>query len=100
MRALNPLVLQPGGGPPRTADEVVIDKHSAAVGHLKVGDRVEVLSQLPPSKYVITGIVKWGSADSPLGASITAFDARLPQPGCSASRARSTPGRGRGRPRA
>lgn len=71
--ALNPLRLQPGGHPPRTGSQVVIDKHSADVGHFRVGDRVVVLTQLPPATYTITGIVTWGSADSPLGASITAF---------------------------
>jgi putative ABC transport system permease protein len=72
--ALNPLRLLPGGHPPRTSSEVVIDKHSAAVGHFRVGDKVVVLTQLPPATYTITGIATWGGADSPLGASITAFD--------------------------
>ncbi len=71
--ALNPLRMQPGGEPPRTGSQVVIDKHSADVGHFKVGDKVVVLTQLPPATYTVTGIVTWGSADSPLGASITAF---------------------------
>ena len=72
--ALNPLRLLPGGQPPRTSSQVVIDKHSADVGHFKVGDKVTVLTQLPPATYTITGIATWGSADSPLGATITAFD--------------------------
>jgi putative ABC transport system permease protein len=72
--ALNPLHLLPGGHAPRNDHQVVIDKHSAQVGHLAVGDRVVVLTQLPPATYTITGIATWGSADSPLGASITAFD--------------------------
>ena len=38
--ALNPLRLLPGGQPPRTNSQVVIDKHSADVGHFKVGDKV------------------------------------------------------------
>ena len=71
---LNPLRMLPGGQPPRTSSQVVIDKHSADVGHFKVGDTVTVLSQGPPARYTITGIVTWGSADSPLGATITAFD--------------------------
>ncbi|HEY2131308.1 MAG TPA: FtsX-like permease family protein [Streptosporangiaceae bacterium] len=71
--ALNPLRILPGGHPPRTASQVVIDKHSADVGHFRVGDRVEVLTQRAPGRYTITGIATWGSADSPLGASITAF---------------------------
>ena len=72
--ALNPLRLLPGGQPPRTSSQVVIDKHSADVGHFTVGDKVVVLTQQRPATYTITGIATWGSADSPLGATITAFD--------------------------
>jgi putative ABC transport system permease protein len=72
--ALNPLRLLPGGQPPRTSSQVVIDKHSADVGHFKVGDKVVVLTQQHPATYTITGIATWGSVDSPLGATITAFD--------------------------
>ena len=72
--ALNPLRLLPGGHPPRTSSEVVIDKHSADVGRFRIGDKVVVLTHRPPATYTITGIATWGGADSPLGASITAFD--------------------------
>jgi putative ABC transport system permease protein len=71
--ALNPLRMLPGGSPPRTSTQVVIDKHSADIGHLTVGDKVVVLTKSSPASYTITGIVTWGSADSPLGATITAF---------------------------
>ena len=71
--ALNPLHVLPGGHAPRTSSQVVIDKHSADVGHFAVGDRVVVLTQLPPAVYTISGIATWGTADSPLGATITAF---------------------------
>ena len=71
--ALNPLRLQPGGRAPRTSTQVVIDEHSARVGHFRVGDKVLVLSQRSPARYTITGIATWGRADSPLGATITAF---------------------------
>ena len=71
--ALNPLRLLPGGHAPSAPNQVVIDKHSASVGHLKVGDDVVVLSKLAPATYVISGIATWGSADSPLGATITVF---------------------------
>ena len=71
--ALNPLRLVPGGQPPRGPGQVVIDKHSADVGHFKVGDKVRILTKLSPGTYTITGIATWGSADSPLGASIAAF---------------------------
>jgi putative ABC transport system permease protein len=61
------------GSPPNTPGEVAIDKHSADVGDLRVGDRVTVLTRQQPRRYTISGIVRWGSADSPLGASITLF---------------------------
>jgi putative ABC transport system permease protein len=73
MSSLNPLRLLPGGQPPRTSSQVVIDQHSAAVGHFRVGDKVTILSQLHPATYTITGIATWGRADSPLGATIAAF---------------------------
>jgi len=73
VKALNPLELLPGGRAPRASDEIVVDKHSADVGHLHVGDRVLVLTKLAPARFTITGIATWGSADSPLGASIAAF---------------------------
>jgi putative ABC transport system permease protein len=72
--ALNPLRLLPGGQPPRAAGQVVIDKHSADVGHFAVGDTVRVLTQVRPGVYTITGIATWGGADSPLGATISAFE--------------------------
>ena len=72
--ALNPMRMLPGGQPPRTSSQVVIDKHSADVGHFTVGDKVVVLTQQHPATYTITGIATWGSADSPLGATITAFE--------------------------
>ena len=46
--ALNPLRMLPGGQPPRTSSQVVIDKHSADVGHFTVGDKVVVLTQQSP----------------------------------------------------
>ena len=72
--ALNPLRLLPGGQPPRGPGQVVIDKHSADVGGFTVGDKVRVLTKQGSGMYTITGIAMWGSADSPMGATITAFD--------------------------
>ena len=72
--ALNPLRLVSGGQPPRGPGEVVIDKHSADVGHFAVGDKVRILTKNSPALYTITGIATWGSVDSPLGATIAAFD--------------------------
>jgi putative ABC transport system permease protein len=70
---LNALRLMSGGQPPRAPGDVVIDKHSADVGHLKAGDTVRILTKAGPGTYTITGIATWGTADSPLGASIAAF---------------------------
>jgi len=69
---LNPLRLQ-SGRPPAAASDIVIDRHSASVGHFSVGDRVTVLTHLAPVTYTIAGIATWASADSPLGATIVAF---------------------------
>jgi putative ABC transport system permease protein len=70
---LNPFRLEPGSSPPRTSDEIVIDRGTAEDGDLAVGDRAEVLTQQAKKTYTIAGVAKFGSADSPLGASITQF---------------------------
>lgn len=62
------------GRPPANGTEVAIDKHSADVGRLHVGERMLVLTVRAPQRYTITGIFRWGTADSPLGASIALFD--------------------------
>jgi putative ABC transport system permease protein len=73
-QSMEPYTFVAGGRPPANGDEVAIDKHSADIGHLAVGDRVTVLTKHSPRQYTITGLVRWGTADSPLGASITLFD--------------------------
>ena len=70
---LSPLRLVSGSQPPRGPGQVVIDKHSADVGHFKVGDKVRILTKVSPGTYTITGLATWGTADSALGASIAAF---------------------------
>jgi putative ABC transport system permease protein len=71
---MNPYRFLPGSRPPNAATEIAIDKHSADVGKLQVGDRVRVLTQGAPATYTLVGIFRWGTADSPLGASITLFE--------------------------
>jgi putative ABC transport system permease protein len=61
------------GRPPAADNEMVVDKKSAGDGHLKVGDTATVLVQGPPRQMLITGIVKFGAADSPGGASVALF---------------------------
>ena len=71
--ALNPWNLAEGAAP-AGPDEVVIDRASARTGGLAVGDDVTVLSGAAPRTFRLVGIVSWGAADSPLGASAALFD--------------------------
>lgn len=72
---LNPFTLVEGTAP-TAADEVAMDKASARTGGFAVGDRVTVLTKGEPVTLTVAGIVTFGGADSPLGASI----ALLPTP--------------------
>jgi putative ABC transport system permease protein len=69
---LNPFTLLAGRAPAKD-DEVVIDKKSASDGHLAIGDWVTILVQGPPQRFLITGIVGFGGADSPGGATCALF---------------------------
>ena len=84
---LNPFNIAEGR-PPTADDEVVIDKSSATKGHLKVGDTVSMVlpTATAPKQFHLVGIVKFGTADSPLGASYSLFtlnaaEQYLTQPG-------------------
>ena len=61
------------GRPPRADNEIVVDKRSASKGNLHVGDTVDVLTVDPPQPYKIVGIARFGTADSPAGASVVLF---------------------------
>ena len=61
------------GRGPRTPTEVVIDKKSADDAGYQPGDTVPVVTKAGRNDYTLTGIVKFGTADSPLGATIAAF---------------------------
>jgi putative ABC transport system permease protein len=61
------------GRPPQADDEVVIDKKSADAAGYKVGDMVPVLVKGGPTTARLSGIVKFGAADSPGGASFAIF---------------------------
>ena len=51
----------------------MIDKKSADDAGYKPGDTVPVVTKAGRNDYTLTGIVKFGTADSPLGATIAAF---------------------------
>src|SRR6516164_5375387 len=76
--ALNPFHLVSGHAP-QAPDEVVIDKQSATVGHLAVGDTTTVLANGPPQRVRISGIAGFGTADSPAGASVVQFTTPVAQ---------------------
>lgn len=69
---LRTLRLVDGHGPER-AGEIVIDKKSADDTGYKIGDAVPVLLKTGRESFKLTGIAKFGNANSPLGASIVAF---------------------------
>jgi putative ABC transport system permease protein len=68
VQQLNPFHVVEGRAPQQT-NEIVIDKQSANNGNLRVGDRTSVLTQQGPNSFTIVGIAKFGTADSPGGAS-------------------------------
>jgi putative ABC transport system permease protein len=70
--ALNPFHLVAGTAP-TAADEVVIDAKSAREAHFTVGDTVTVLTRGPARQFHLVGIVKFGTADSPGGATVAGF---------------------------
>jgi putative ABC transport system permease protein len=69
---LNPFNIAEGG-PPESDDEIVIDQRSANTTDYEVGDTVPVQTQKGTTDYTLAGIAKFGSADSPGGASFAMF---------------------------
>ena len=70
--ALNPFHLVAGHAP-QAAGQVAIDAKSARDGHLAVGDTTTVLANGPPLRVQVAGIVGFGAADNPGGASVVLF---------------------------
>jgi putative ABC transport system permease protein len=73
VKALNPYRLEPGGRAPQ-GGRVVIDAASAKEAGFKVGDTITILTQGPPGQYQISGIAKFGDADSAAGSTAALFD--------------------------
>jgi putative ABC transport system permease protein len=76
--ALNPFHLVAGHAP-QAPDEVVIDKQSARLGHLAVGDTTTVIANGPPLRVRIAGIAGFGTADNLAGASVVLFTTPVAQ---------------------
>jgi len=75
---LNPWHLLAGHAP-QAAGQVVIDKKSASDGRLRVGDFTTVLVKGPPQRVQVVGIIGFGTADSPGGASVVLFTTPVAQ---------------------
>jgi putative ABC transport system permease protein len=71
--ALSPWQLTAGSRAPRPG-ELVVDKGTADTGDLAIGDTVTVLTQTGPHEFPLVGTARFGSVDSPGGASVSIFD--------------------------
>lgn len=69
---LSSLTLVAGTGP-RSSAQVVIDHGTAKKFDFRVGDRVKILLPGAPQYFIISGIVRFGTADNLAGATIAAF---------------------------
>jgi putative ABC transport system permease protein len=69
---LNPYELSSGNAPAGD-DEIVIDKASAEKSGYAPGDVATVLTKGEPQQFTIAGVAKFGSADSPAGATAVLF---------------------------
>ncbi|MCU0270639.1 MAG: FtsX-like permease family protein [Acidimicrobiales bacterium] len=78
VEALNPFTLTDGRAP-TAPGEVVIDKASAGTTGYVVGDPLTVLTAHGPQEVTLVGIARFGSADSPAGATIAAFEGSVAQ---------------------
>jgi putative ABC transport system permease protein len=55
------------GGPPESADDVVIDKATADEHEWAVGDTVTVAAREPEKQYTVTGVARLGDSDNLAG---------------------------------
>jgi putative ABC transport system permease protein len=61
------------GGPPTTADDVIMDAGTAQKYDFSVGQQVRMLFAGPSRTFTITGIAQFGTASNLAGASLAAF---------------------------
>jgi putative ABC transport system permease protein len=76
--ALSPWVLTEGSRAPGPG-EVVVDQGTLERGDLSVGDVVTVLTQTGPHELTLVGAMRFGTVDSPGGASVSLLDLRSAQ---------------------
>jgi putative ABC transport system permease protein len=54
--------------------ELMIDKGSSKAGRLRVGDTVTIVTQIGTHRLPLVGIARYGTADSPMGATAAVLD--------------------------
>lgn len=70
---MDPWTLTEGSRPPGPG-ELLVDQGSADKGRLQIGDTVTVITQTGVHELPLVGTVRFGSIDSPGGASVSLFD--------------------------
>jgi len=75
---LSPYTLKEGHRP-TNGNEVAIDAATAKKHGFRVGERVKVLLNGPAREFTLVGVFKVGTADTLLGATVTAFDTSTAQ---------------------
>jgi putative ABC transport system permease protein len=68
------LLIDPGGSPPTGPDQVVIDAGTAADHRLTVGEQVKIATSTDTGEYEISGVARFASSQSLLGATLALFD--------------------------
>jgi putative ABC transport system permease protein len=76
---LNPFVLTEGSRAPEAPDEVVFDKGTADALDYGPGDTARVETPAGVREVTVAGVARFGTADSPAGASFTLFPLDLAQ---------------------
>ena len=71
---LSAFTLVEGGAPPTGDHQVAIDAGTASDHGLQVGQQVRVVTPSGTDEYTISGLVRFGSSNSLLGASFALFD--------------------------
>ncbi|HUL84086.1 MAG TPA: FtsX-like permease family protein [Actinomycetota bacterium] len=67
------------GAAPTSSSQVAIDAGTATDHHLTVGQQIRIGTTAGPGRYTISGIVRFKSSDSLLGATLAVFDLRTAQ---------------------
>ena len=75
---LSPWQLTAGSRAPGPG-ELLVDKGTADKGGLEIGSNVTVLTQTGPHEFLLVGTARFGSVDSPGGATVAILDLRTAQ---------------------